>query len=58
MAVSAKKVAQQTESRIDKSGQAAGRGFDRVTRSRFASERKNGRFSDQSPRHRPGRVEA
>ena len=59
MAESAKKVAQQTESRLDKVAENVRQGFDRVTKGRFSDEIKNGRFSDQVDHGiDQGRVEA
>lgn len=47
MAESAKKVAQQTEDRLDKVAKSVRERFDRVTEGRFTDKIKNGAFADQ-----------
>ncbi|MEV0808884.1 hypothetical protein [Micromonospora sp. NPDC050200] len=47
MTESAKKVARQTEDRLDKVAENVRQGFERITKGRFTDEIKNGRFADQ-----------
>ncbi|MEU5944105.1 hypothetical protein ABZ793_00905 [Micromonospora sp. NPDC047465] len=47
MTEAARKVAQQTEERLDEVAKNVRERFDRFTESRFTDEIKNGRFADQ-----------
>ena len=47
MAESAKKVAQEAETRLDKVAENVRERFDRITKSRFTDSIKDGRFADQ-----------
>ncbi|MER7330881.1 MULTISPECIES: hypothetical protein [unclassified Micromonospora] len=47
MTEAARKVAQQTEERLDEVAKNVQERFDRVTKSRFTDQIKNGRFADQ-----------
>ncbi|SCL59467.1 hypothetical protein GA0070606_3107 [Micromonospora citrea] len=47
MTESAKKVAEQTEDRLDKVAKSVRERFDRVTEGRFTDKIKNGEFADQ-----------
>ncbi|MEH0820620.1 MULTISPECIES: hypothetical protein [unclassified Micromonospora] len=47
MTESAKRVAEQTEARLDEVAENVRRRFDRVTKGGFSEEIRNGRFSDQ-----------
>ncbi|WP_319461101.1 hypothetical protein [Micromonospora sp. RTP1Z1] len=47
MAESAKKVAQQTEDRLEEVAENVREKFDQVTEGKFTDEIKNGRFADQ-----------
>ncbi|MEU5939096.1 hypothetical protein ABZ807_07875 [Micromonospora sp. NPDC047548] len=47
MTESAKKVAQQTENRLDQVAENVRQRFERILNARFTDEIKNGRFADQ-----------